>query len=343
MIVNTTCRAQDPSTCQYHGTPADVVTAEGMYQDYVHKQPTVTGAKKAIGYALESNLQWDGEKPQWWDRYVAYAQSHPLPSTPELLDVIDSPAGKVAVVWEDQSHGTTDTHYPLIDGIKINICYYISYETGEDLGYIKTESRDEATFKKAFGNDEFSPYRWEHRYRGRNYDFYYDTDEEEDAVHGSIATHSSNLKGEALLQRRRELWLQAQQDRRGPISIKTKHKTEEERLVLPDDTQVRNDLKEYSKEIRKHINQEMKYRKNPIIGFARMEEPLKGKGMGTALYVYVARRLAKENKVLKGSSIQSEDAQYAWMRFEKHFPDNVKTLRSTYHGQRVTAKALDFR
>ena len=346
--VSAKCNAKDKSKCRFHGHPDNGLSVVLMQEKInaifqASAQPKEVPAKELTDNALSSSLEWKGKKPKWWAAYAEELENHPLLSTSaELVDVVDSPAGPLAVIWQHESHAANDLGVNLGSGYGIKTCFYKSMQTGETLGYIKMAYVDESTIERSFGDDEFTPFRVARRFDSSlRVRFENETEMDKDLRHGE-----RNLTGEALLQKRREVWLACAKaaekniiDANGEsiayYNISDKH--------IPDDTQVEKDLKVYRKEYQKGVEEKKESFKAPYVDFSRVDEPLKGKGYGTALYVYTARMLGKENKVLRGSGLQSDDAQKVWDGFKKKFPNNVSKMNRDHYGEVLIDPILDFR
>lgn len=297
----------------------------------------------AIHRALTTDLNYTGKKPKWWAEHEAGAASHPkVPTKVELLDVIDTPAGKVAVVWQETSHRDNDMGVILDSGMNVETYRYLDWESGESLGYVNLSSMNDQTLARSFGSDEFAPFRYEQRYGGGSLGLRdYDSDDDGPGY--------LNLEGEELLAKRREVWLKMRQASYSEFSGYTLPNGE--RLVsyqltaehAPDDATVQRELKEMSKKLKAKIKKAVGYYSTPFVDFSRVEGPLGNKGYGSTLYIYGARHLAKRNQALRGSGLQSDSAQAMWSRLEASIPQHVKKVKKTYRGTTDTYRILDFR
>lgn len=344
MATKTKCQAKNPETCFYHGTAtAAAPTTKSLYEAYEESRKAapvpVKVPKNAVNSAVESSLVWKGKQPSWWKQYEAEAlKNEGLPVKAELIDVVDSPLGKLAVVWQDGSMEKRDRGLSEDSGMGTRVCYYKSFETGETLGYVKMTYIDDASAEKSFGNDEFTPFRWEDRYSGTSYGFRFQDDME--------ATMNGNLTEEELLKVRKKVWSSAQRSSGKGITnsegkyIPSYNISEED---IPEGEALIKDLKAFSKEMNKTIKAKKKYFATPFVDYSKVDKSLKGKGFGAALYVYTARKLGENGQVLRGSGVQSDDAQSLWGKFKEKFPDNVSTIKLTNLGRQTTAPTLDFR
>lgn len=340
VIVSSKCHAKDPSTCRFHGRALQ--NQASALQDKINNLLATAPAKKEsvlptsgslVNQALGSDLNYDGPKPKWWKKYVKdLANDSELPTQAKLLDVIDSPAGSLAVVWQEESVSQKDRGVSLDSGMGVHVCYLKSMETGEDLGYVKMTYTNDATFERSFGNDEFTPWRYRERYGGTGYQFRYGA--------GSKVTDPT--------ERRRIVWECAHRDFNVGIrqengeyvssyNVSTKH-------VPADDAQVKADV---DKLMNEHVKPQMddmrQYFATPFVDYSHVHDELKGKGYGSALYVYTARVLGERGQVLRGSGIQSDDAQSAWGRFASKIPAHISKMKLEYHGEAREYPILDFR
>lgn len=354
------CKAKDPKNCRYHGT--------GLYKGTKTKaelnqvvpllvkpvpDPVFNGP---VGDAMTSGMVWEGEKPVWWDEYVNKSESNLwASSTPVLLDVIDSPEGKVAVVWDEFSQADNDKRISWDSGMKVSLCSFVSVETGKQMGYLKASSITGESFKQSFGDDEFSAFRYSARYGGNMFSCL-------DSGDDKLEYENPELRGKRYREPkevgvpvevlRRKVWLAAVKSLGIPVSRKNDDGTvthvssyNVEDSDVPDDATVEADLKTFSDRIVKKDDMvgRNKYFETPFIDYSSVTSPLKGSGFGSALYVYTARMLGQRGQVLRGSGVQSGDAQKVWARFANKLPGRSGNIKLSYRGQVSVAPVLDFR
>jgi hypothetical protein len=346
MVTKSKCQAKDPAKCRYHTTRYNALAqpqpSKSLYDHYLATKDTAAGftlPKNISSIAADSSLNYEGTQPKWWKGYQEKAAAdEKLPAKAELIDVIDSPAGKLAVVWQNESHQKGDRGLTMDSGIGINVCYYKSFETGETLGYVKMAYMDDRTVKMSFGDDEFTPFRWEDRYSGSSYGFRYSPEMK--------TSKDRVISKEEAIELRRKVWVAA--IKASDMGIKTadgkyvaSYNINESHL--PDDKTVAKDLKKYAKEMQKTIDIKREYYKTPYVDYSQVNDKLKGKGFGAALYVYTARKLGEQGKVLRGSGIQSDDAQSLWGKFAKRFPNNVSNIELESRSGKTISPILDFR
>jgi hypothetical protein len=342
------CEAADPSKCRYHGNPdaKGAVTANTLMEEYAKQQKTsapAAGNAVPVNSAVASSLNWESDLPSWWKKYEKELGSHPLsPIKPELLDVIDSPEGQLAVVWEKHSHVKGDLSAPFEEGMEINRCAYRSMKTGEVVGYVKMTHVNDETFEQSFGNDEFTAFRYLERFGGNSYGF-----SDYSRPRGTYGYDLKQYSGEELLEKRRETWLKYSQAEGKAAYVDGRYIASYNlgKEHVPDDATVEKDLKKFSKEVMEQKVEPFRtYFATPFVDYSNVDDSLKGKGFGAALYVYTARKLAIQGKALRGSGIQTEHAQSLWGKFKKKFPKNVKSMRlyNTHSGEPTDYYTLDF-
>ena len=267
-------------------------------------------------------------QPKWWEKYVSDTEENPDPAfacTPELLDVISSPVGDLAVVWEpvdaEQNHIYTKT-----SGYDRAVLHFKSMKTGKRYGYLKVHSITDESFERSFGNDEFTPFRAHQRFDGLHYPndlFLFD----EDDIRRDFAPTSS------IEEIRRGVWQEASRSLRKPYQ------------VIPDDETVKRDLVEYGKIITERANgiRSFALPEAPYIDFSRVDDELKGQGFGKALYVYGAKRLAADGKALGGSGVQSDEAEALWNRLSASMPERFSYIDRNDGTTAYRHPILDFR
>jgi len=106
---------------------------------------------------------------------------------------------------------------------------------------------------------------------------------------------------------------------------------------------VKRDLQEHAQSIHADRLDMTQHQAIPFVDYSRIHPPLKGQGYGTALYIYMARKLAQRNQALRGSSSQTPEARGTWERFKKHLPAQVKPLTLSRKGKSNDYFMLDFR
>lgn len=298
-----------------------------------------------VARAADSSLVWDGVKPAWWAGYRSELMSHPDAATePKLVDVVDSPVGPLAVVWQDECYDRSELSMSFDSAIGMQVCYFKSVETGATLGYIRVASMSDETIERSFGDDEFTAFRFRSRFGGTRYPF-----QDEPDVSGAPGLRGGqrNLSGDALVQKRREVWLTAHQDLDVPVrgadgGVIPSYRLSE-RDVPADEAEVRRSLAEMADVIREDMKVKRAYHGTPYISYSSVEGPLRGKGFGSALYVYTARMLGSQGKAVRASMNQQPSAERAWQKLVKSFPQQSKRMTIVNNDESLRVAVLDFR
>lgn len=343
MVTKRKCQAADEATCPHHGEPVQSApNFDAGLEKHLTEQAALTrvmGARNTVTSAMESSLTYQGEKPSWWKEYQETSLNDAeLPSKTELMDVVDSPMGKLAVVWEEQSQDDVDRDVTLDSGMGVNVCKYKSFETGETVGHVSLTHMSDDSVERSFGNDEFTPFRWQDRYSGSSYGFRYD-DEMKTLFEGEMTEEKKILI-------RRKLWVSVHKAERVSVPDGDGKYTESYNLTeknLPDDKTVKADLRKFANRFNKVTKEKRAYYATPYVDYSEVNNELKGKGFGAGIYVYAARKLGERGQVLRGSGLQSDSAQSLWNKFAKNLPANTSTISLTYDKQKSDSPVLDFR
>ncbi len=363
--VSANCRAKEPRTCPYHGTILRMEAAleakdlDGYfvekdkleklkgthYEDEVQFVPAPTPLNSAFNF--DPNNVKDIKPPKWWKQYVQQSETEEgsvtFPTTPELLDVITSPVGDLAVVWEPTSQAHNDQSIQA-SGMEVAVVLFKSVKTGKNLGYLKTTWVSPESHARSFGTDEFDVYRFrnyvkgESYYVGLNFDGYVDTTWEEPDIRPEDTTE---LEKRIWLGTRKDLHDVRQYEDRTYIASYNLREAD-----VPKDMEIiRKDNNRDKKLFIKDMNDRLSFysSETPFVDFLRTEAPLKGKGYGSALYVYAAKQLSKQGAVLRASGVQSDDAEGLWARLKKTMPTHVSQRTMSYDGKEQTYDVLDFR
>lgn len=293
--------------------------------------------KPSIDQALNFNPHEVADLPQpnWWQQFSHESQTNKngLVSTPELLDMISSPIGDLAVIWQPQSQDDKDKFTSLDSGMDISQLLFKSVEGGEQVGYIKLSAMTDAAMARAFGTDEFAAFRYRDRYGNGSYQ--------------SLTSGDQTFTPSELPEIRKQVLIDALSDYNKGIEVDGVHLmyyniTMEQ---LPDDAKVIEHLEEFKalgadamKESRERFSDQ-----RPFVDYSQITDELQGTGLGTAMYIYAAKRLGKEGKTLRGSGSQSSKALDLWDRFRANFPDNVSTVEIEWYGNQSVLPILDFR
>lgn len=330
------CRSDNPAQCRYHGTPAVKSGISGFFGSRLPqnmKTPTVTdsGTPTTIAARAETvPLKYSGPEPTWWKKFADESAAHPdLPSNPEILDVIDSPLGKLAVVWQQDDQEDRNI---ISSGLGIKACYYKSFKTGENVGHVKILHKSDETFKRSFKQDEYTPFRWKEENSSADYEL-----DDDPALSTTAEKTAFNRTLWKNIMRSKHITFISDEGKR----ISASEITEEH---APDDKTVKKIVVKERKEIEREMESKLGgYSTGGFVERSKVDERLSGKGYGTALYLYTARKLAEQGTIIRASGIQSQDALKLWSNFEKRYPERVKTITYSYMGNEKTVPTLDFR
>lgn len=340
MTTSDRCRAVDRRFCRTHGRKVTPGTADWLLSqpDQVRQPPApILTDPEPLEKALTSTLAWDGTEPAGWSSYVDECQSHPeRPGTPELLDVIPSPEGPLAVTWFHDSQDWNDITAPGEDGMRIHRVGLYSLTQKKDLGAVKVAYVDEEVTRQSFGDDELKLYRWAERYNS--------------SFHEEVPTPAawSQMTGEEQSEVRRKIWAEMMRARR----VITVHEGKTisyqditvEHAPATDREVVQAMKRMFLPTLKKEQKAQAASYAIPFIDRSSTEPELRGKGYGTAMYVYAARRLAQDGKVMKASGVQSPEAKRLWDRFQARFPNNVNPLtEKNQQGTKRLSLVMDFR
>lgn len=344
MATKERCRAKDRSTCPKHGhgNPEFNLAAFKEFLSVPARElPAASAPAARVQAAVNSALDYQGVKPQWWKKFEGDAITNPsLPTKPELVDVIDSPVGALAVVWENQSQHHLDVTFNVRNGGGLHSCTYRSMETGEELGHIKMEYTDDSTFKRTFGDDEFTPFRWHEQRSGILYGITYGAD-------GEMGKLKEGTTEGDLVALRRQIWLTARKHITGGMVVTDEHgkpvPNNQIHNHMPDDSAIAADMKNFARQLNSSIAEYKRVTAVPVVHLSRVERPLEGQGFGSALYVYAARMLGKQGKVLRASQYQQPAATAMWDKLEEKLPEHVKSFEFEIYGETQAPRVLDFR
>jgi hypothetical protein len=317
-----------------------------------------------IDRAIESKLTYDGPTPEWLNKIKDESKAlYPHAKEPKIIDIVDSPAGKLAVVWNEHSLKDGDKHIQEERGFTIRETSLISMETGKKLGYVKTEFVDDESLKRSFGDDEWSSIRYMDEFEGSSFGTHGYVDVEPEP--GVDKYGRKNRKGvkkinlldkaktpEEKLAAKKNIWAESHRALRlTPESMEKE--SYEDRVAYynlnvshapSSEAEIDKDLKQIRKIADKKYKNFKSDFKTPFVDFSRTEDEIKGTGLGSAMYVYAGRMLGKENKIFRGSGLQSESAGDVWSRFAKNEKLPISKMIQKYSKSEPTeCYYLDFR
>lgn len=368
------CIAQ-PGHCKYgsesehHSSPEDARTAYEQSQSgsavttltkASEKDAAPVSEKSArIDRALSSDLTYNGPTPRWLKKLQKESEKRFGGESPKIIDVIDTPAGKMAVVWETNSMAENDSRMPW-RGFVIRSTCMRDMKTGETLGYVKTTFVDDGSVKAAFGNDKWASLRYKDEFSGSDYGCrtYVETDEvnrQGRKVNRKVDSLGLAKTPEEVLEVKRNMWAKSHAALRlTPESYAASSKDSKDKYYLgrptieaaPNDEAVlMRDMDQVLKVTNKDFANFKKDFKDPFIDYSSMDQSLQGTGLGSSLYVYSARMLGKENKILRSSGLQSDQAKTVWDRFkdDARLPVRAKKHKFSSDDRAQDCYVMDFR
>lgn len=306
--------------------------------------------------AINSSLTYDGSVPRWLknlkdDGSKAFGSGFGA----EIVDVVSIDGVDYAVVWNNYSMKPNDFYMQKESGYRIASLEYRHMDSGVVEGYVKANFVDDDSLHHSFGDDEFSSFR---SYQMRHYVKILDVVDVVDETFGVSygvfpAPYDENSSAEDRVRAKKALWANVYKAiRKVPDGVDMKMlnynmENLSEKDAFDDEESLDAGIA-YAKEIVDAEHDKFVLSKNvPFVDYSLLEDSLRGKGVGSSLYVYAARMLGKENKVLSGSGIQSDDALGLWKRLAADKRMNVDVVSRRYAVKNLDRTsqhlALDFR
>lgn len=286
--------------------------------------------------AFASTLKYEGKIPRWFKNLPTKLQENELGGKPEILDIIDGPKGKLAVVWEENSVEANDIWLVTERGYNTSRLSLRDARTGEVKAYLKAAYQTQESQERSYGTDEWKGFRYlaeregfygmEKKYpKGRDYKVGDETFER--VVINPPALETEDELRSFITQARRTL------------DIYGAPRSEE-----MDEATLRKEVKVLQKAANERLASDLENYKTPYIDFSRVDDNnLRGKGLGHSLYIFAARKLSEKGLGLRASSLQSDEAQKSWrlMAADKRFPITVKNwLYKGHGGNQISANYL---
>lgn len=356
------CRAKK-KPCPFGGWDDHYSSKEEAREGYEKQQELLalisTGKTKehpSTTHALESSLKYTGKIPKWMNKLSNTAEKT-FGSKPEIIDTVELNGQEYAVVWNKHSTFSVDFHIQKERGYRVSAIEYRNMKTGEIEGYVKAAIVDEDSVKYSFGDDEFTAYRsFQDRDGGAPILEEERVKDKEQKKDYNIypAPYDENTDDETRIAEKKKIWKAVHQrmesvpegfDRRQLTWGDLVNLTEEH---APDDEKTLDEqIKVQKEKIEEEHEKFKKSHRVPVIDFSKLENNLRGQGAGTSMYVYTARKLAEEGKMLSSSGLQSDEAKSLWRRMAADPRLNVKVISRRYERDEFSstkqALALDFR
>jgi hypothetical protein len=320
---------------------------EKANETFARNAPTTLS--EAAQAALSAELTWSGTTPKWLGE-TAKKQKELFGTEPKILAVIPSPLGELAVVWENDSVDSSDIGVERERGYEVNRITFNHLKTGEKVGYLKMGSMNEASHARSFGDDEWADFAWAEDALGGSYGF----SNWERRPNGEYVDLPDvrNMTGDEKLAAKKKIWASSfaaikvsppdfdssQLPWGSLVNLKPEHAPQDEAKLDKDLTVVRKNL-------HKQALTMLSYHAEPSIDYIQVDDRLRGKGMGHALYIFGARMQADKGRVLRASGIQTDQAKKSWKLMKKlGLPIRTMT-KKTGSARQPTSEyfVLDFR
>lgn len=317
---------------------------------------SVSEKSARIDRALESDLTYSGPTPRWLKKLQKESEESFSGEPPKIIDVIDTPAGKMAVVWETNSMAQNDRRLPWRGFVVRSVCM-MDMKTGEKLGYVKSTFVDDASVKSAFGDDELASLRYMDESSGSDYGCrtYVETKERNrrgKKISRKVDSISLAKTPEEILEIKRTTWAKSHSALR--LTPNSYDPADKDKYYLSrptveaapnDEATIMQDMKQVLDITNKEFENFKKDFKEPFIDYSSIDDSLQGTGLGSSLYVYAARMLGKENKPLRSSGLQSDQAKTVWNRFkdDPRLPVQKKKHQFSGANEVQDCYVLDFR
>lgn len=341
---------------------SDKEEAQKGYEEKQQKMMVLSMSKKEKNHpltdqALSSTLKYSGEIPQWLNKINENNKSNEN-NRSEIIDVIDTNAGKLAVVWNEMPENSSDRYVLFNRGFNLKTIEYRDMETGEVKGYLKATYVDDESTKFAFGNDEYSAMKW---YCSKTlgtgiFEKQYDeTNEENDRT---VTPNDFLNDSEKRIDAKKKVWANAYRAmRETPNSFKEREDLDDrdktsynlsEKYAPNDEAIMDEEIAQINEKFKDLYENNKRSYGTPYIDFSNLDNSLRGQGVGTSMYVYTARKLSEKGLGLSASGTQSDQAQKTWKRMagDKRLPITIRTQRfvdeegyDNYHEQRFV---MDF-
>lgn len=357
-------RSQSESTLVSHTSIRKPVAVQSDSAGSEAEEPVVGAslAERLTAQSLSSKLTYSGDDPQWLkaDKTLTKTLFGEDSAEPVIIDTVETPLGRAAVVWSENSTLPNDFSIQTDSGYTVSTLDYRHMKTGKVLGYVKMAYVSEEAYKRSFGDDEFSAYKSftaNSTRLSRMFDDKMVKVAEGYTSFKPISPYEGITDKDELVAKKREVWAHAHN---GAGLIPATHQADpslkphlgwngglEPGHAPEDEKTLDSDLKEVSKYMEKEKKKLFRSRKNTRVDYSKLDPEIRGQGLGLSMYIYTARMLAKKDKMLTSSGLQSGEAQKLWKRIAEHPEIPTKMITHTYEsGDKVEKSkrlSIDFR
>lgn len=336
------CRAK--KHCPFGGLDSHFetkVAAREFYEKFNEMEQALQGGRAkpsaATDAAFASSLTYNGKPPRWFknvfkegkERYKHFG------TEPELIDVIDGPQGKLAVIWEPHSVEDNDVFVELERGYVISRLTYRDIETGEVKAYLKSSRISLERAALSYGTDEWAGLRFMDDQNGTNalhrtYPHTRRASKDKLPERVIIEPYIPGATEDERLAQKKKIWSELHRRKPGAVSgkINTWNSKAVETLT---EEQLEQDIAAQQVWAKERLAERIEDVATPFIDYVKLEEDLRGKGMGHSLYIYSARLHAKyDNLPLHSSGVQSDEAVRSWRRMGADPRMPLKVVKKVY-------------
>ncbi len=312
-----TCRAK-PGNCPFGGENdhyKDKAEARRIYEEQQELLSGIgTGPKHPLSAAAErvltGSLEPLEDQPEWIWEHSFRLQQELFGVTPQSIAVVDSPLGRLALVWEEESIDGGDIHSYVDRGYRVSRIALRSLADGELYGHLKTAQRTRESLEASYGSDEWRGMRYLRSERSfyamasstvKHYEISPDQGAD-DLQWESRSIEPPKLETDSQLQdfiQRARVTLYAYD--RDPVRSMSREALKDELEELK--AMANLELDRQSNDSTVHIDQSRIYR-----------EELRGQGLGAALYIAMGRKQAERGNRMMASGLQTEEAKRSWQR-----------------------------
>lgn len=290
------------------------------------------------------------EQPAWVESIKEETLSKIGNSTVEVIDIIPTPDGEMAVTWEGGSTRESDLSIQNERGFKLPGINLRDMKTGEISSYVRFSYTDKEAFKKAFGDDEWSAFKFVREFDGARIPIVEYKDPKNND-YSNVDVFTDSMTPEERLTAKQKVWQAGFNNSKATLishHFMSLPMAERGRLIelAPTDEKVLDkELDQLREEYAKDMNNFVSDHSEPTIDYSEVNPSLRGSGVGSALYIYGARMLARDGHRLRGSGVQSDSAQELWKRFAANEKLPMTKEKKTWirHGNEDTYFFMDFR
>lgn len=300
---------------------------------------TVKSSRKeqVVNRALSTSLNYDGEIPDWMSELNDSATDLGF-AAPEIVDVIESPVGPLAVVWSKDSTKSRD-ELPQSKGFSVSDLSFRKFKSGAIVGELNADRVNDESTVRAFGNDKWSSMQYAEKSVGVSLGLKKRVPDESNGRYKDVSALDLAQTEDEILQAHKHIWAMSHKGLRlQPNSITRRIKELRKSAQGTDAEELRSlsrlefynltsneapaTVEEIDKDLQK-IRERTdkiyeKFKKDhgaSIVSWVTVSKDLRGSGFGSALYVYAGRIMGREGETLSGSRVQSDSAVSAWERF----------------------------